>query len=88
MRYPSEQDWIFYDTYMAEGRSATKAALKLDALKDEVIKGMMRVSDWLRVSGWSDKYAEGIRNGFSEADARLHADQAADFRMRQLNGEE
>lgn len=84
---PSEADWAHYDAYHLHGRSATKAAAALDCGKDELVRGMRRVDDFLRVSGWREAFADAIKAGFSQADSRDMADQKSEFRIRQLNGE-
>lgn len=76
---PKPEDWARYDAYMDNRRSALAAARQLGngETKETVIRGMMRCSDWLEVSGWRRTYREMIRDGFSQADARDRADLVA-----------
>ena len=84
MTRPSARDHEMSTAYLEHGRSATKAALALGCKKHEVIQAMMRVHDYLRLSGWADHFADAIKAGFGWADARDMADQKAAYQINKL----
>lgn len=82
LRYPLPWEWEAYDAYMEHGRSAIAAGRALGWDRDDVIAGTRAVSDWLRASGWTERYREAIRWGFSVGEAMDAADRHAAYTMR------
>lgn len=75
--HPTDREWYLWQLWVQEGQSVARVAFLEGMERVQVRQAIQNVKWWMQDSGYARRYREAKSLGFSDADARLHAEQEA-----------
>ncbi len=86
-RRPTDPEWDLRMLWLAEHRSVARVAFLCGIDRADVSRAINVCQDWLQDSGYLRAFREAKEWGFSDADARLRAEQVAAYNEQESKKE-